>query len=53
MTLHKQKLLKDFEFLNLPKEIINKIESNDMNVYESYLFIIDYINYTINKDNSI
>lgn len=43
MSLHKQKLLKDFEFLNLPKEIIDKINSKNINVYEAYLLIISYI----------
>lgn len=43
MTLHKQKLLKDFSFINLPKEIIEKIKSDDITVYDSYKLIINYI----------
>lgn len=53
MTLHKQKLLNDFKCYNLPKEIIKKIESDDINVYDSYLLIISYIHSSTKEELSI
>lgn len=43
MNLHKQKLLKDFSIYNLPKELIDKVKSDDVNVYEAYHIINAYI----------
>lgn len=53
MNLHKQKLLKDFEFLNLPTELIQKIESDDINIFESYILIKSFLDYITNKNKSI
>lgn len=53
MTLHKQKLLNDFSYLNLPTEITDKIKDKNVNVYEAYILIIDYINNTIKNNKSI
>lgn len=47
MNFYKLHLLKEYKDYNLPKELIEKIEDKNINVYEAYKIIINYIKYNI------
>ncbi len=47
MNFYKLHLLKEYEEYKLPKEIIEKIEDENISVYEAYKIIINYIKYNI------
>lgn len=47
MNFYKLHLLKEYQDYNLPNEIIEKIKNDDINVYEAYKIILNYIKYNI------
>lgn len=47
MNFYKLHLLKEYKDYNLPPELIEKVKDENINVYEAYKIITNYIHYSI------